>query len=77
MLKIGNLGEGGQGISEGHKGAGVTTKELFEAIRDELDNGLVVVTSSNATDLAEVITLANEIKALLNAASSAEKLFEK
>lgn len=38
MLKIGNLGEGGQGISVGHKGAGVTMNELFGAVRDEMDN---------------------------------------
>lgn len=38
MLKIGNLGEGGQGLSDGHKGAGVTMKELFGAVREELDD---------------------------------------
>ena len=37
MIKIGNIGEGGQGLSEGHKAAGSTIKELFVAIREELD----------------------------------------
>lgn len=77
MLKIGELGQGGQGISEGHKGSGSTNKELFGAVRDELDGLKLTVVSPDAVDLPTAITLLNEIKGLLNAAGSAEKLFEK
>ena len=78
MLKIGNLGEGGQGLSEGHKGAGVSMKELFDAVRDEMDaRNTATITSPDASDLASAQTLVNEIKASLNTASASAKLFEK
>lgn len=38
MEKIGLLGEGGQGLSQGHEGSGSTMKKLFSAVRDELDD---------------------------------------
>lgn len=36
--KIGNIGFGGAGISEGNKGDSGSLKELLTAVRDELDD---------------------------------------
>lgn len=88
-LKIGNLGEGGQGISEGHKGAGVSMKELFDAVRDELDamKSAGTVTQANAAtqgggyvqaDVQSIADLANDLKVKMNAlVASGLATFEK
>jgi len=78
MLKIGELGHGGQGISVGHEGSGTTTKKLFGAVRDELDaRNTATIANDDATDLPTALLLVNEIKASLNTASASAKLFEK
>ena len=71
MAKIDQLMDehGGRGES---KESGVSTeKELFNAIKVDLA-GITTATiaSADATDLAEALTLVNEIKASLNATSS-------
>tara|TARA_R110000803_G_scaffold55938_1_gene113006 strand:+ start:580 stop:810 length:231 start_codon:yes stop_codon:yes gene_type:complete len=76
MLKIGQ--RKGAGLSEGHANKSqASDKDLFGAIREELDGNLHTIAAVDATDLASAITLVNEIKASLNASSSAEKKFEK
>ena len=76
MLKIGE--RKAAGLSEGHANKRQSSdKALFGAIRDELDANLHTIASADASDLGTAITLVNEIKASLNVASSATKLFEK
>ena len=78
MLKIADLGHGGQGLSDGHAGNGTTIKNLFGAVRDEMDaRNTATIASPDASDLGTAITLVNEIKGALNDASSASKTFEK
>ena len=77
MEKIGK--RDGAGLSEGHRNSQQSSdKALFEAIRAEIDlRNVATIASADASDLATAITLVNEIKDALNAASSAAKQFEK
>ena len=76
MLKIGE--RKAAGLSDGHANKRQSSdKDLFGAIRDELNTNLHTIVSADASDLATAQTLVNEIKASLNVASSAAKLFEK
>ena len=64
MLKIGNLGEGGQGLSEGHKGAGTSIKDLFVAVRNELD----ALYQKMDADFADVANASTDYEATLSGA---------
>ena len=99
MLKIGK--RDAAGLTKGHANKSqASDAELYGAIRDEMDarNTATIATANSAvtavadaTDLAEVLTLANDIKAKynaavvlinemktsLNTASGSAKLFEK
>ena len=59
---------GGQNMIPGHGRAGDDLATIIRAIITDLD---YTISSIDATDLAEVITLANEMKAALNAIKTA------
>lgn len=88
LPKIGNP-SGGQAVSKGHSKKGISsTEEILKAIRDELDaikSGSAITSPDAATqtagyvqaDVQSIATLANELKAKLNAISTALAKFEK
>jgi hypothetical protein len=72
IKKIG-VRDAGAAQSKGHSDKNRSSdEELFIAIRAELD-GKADITSPDATDLASVILLSNELKAALNVAGTFEK----
>ena len=61
-----NFGYGGSGLVPLSSGGSPTLVGILNDIADDLAE-IGAITSADATDLAEVITLANEMKAALNA----------
>ena len=70
----------GVGLTEGHSSSNqASDKELFEAVRTELDaiKAGLEVTEPDATDLPTALTLLNDIKTKLNAVAALVAEFEK
>ncbi len=70
----------GVGLTEGHTNKNQSSdKELFEAVRTELDaiKAGLAVTEPDATDLPTALTLLNDIKVKLNAIAALVSEFEK
>lgn len=76
MATIDQLIDEHVGRGESKESGVATIKDLFNGIADDLTalnaagNRPTTIASADATDLASVITLANEIKAALNAVAA-------
>ena len=71
VIKV-NFGEGGANLTPtGSAGDPTLAVALRDVADDLVGTQIAAIVSANATDLPEVITLANEIKAAINAAEPA------
>lgn len=77
MIKVrDDYGEGGAGLQAAtataqHRPIGEVLRGLIDDIDAAGVGGIATIASADATDLASAITLVNEIKAALNAATAA------